>query len=109
MGYWHAVSPVLGVEELTQSVLGSREGGGDPCPGRLSTCLFEQLGCLLSRYPLVALKFVVTHGKYNVLGRFPAAVSVLFAVLEAGSHPQTMACFWIVGGGLEVFELSDCK
>lgn len=41
MGYWHAVSPVLGVEELTQSVLGSLEGGGDPRPGKLSTCLFD--------------------------------------------------------------------
>jgi len=26
---------------LTQSVLGFPEGGGDPCPGKLSMCLFD--------------------------------------------------------------------
>lgn len=42
MGYWHAASPVLAVgRALALSVLGSPEGGGDPCPGKVSMCLFD--------------------------------------------------------------------
>lgn len=44
-----------------------------------------------------------------MLGRFPAAVLVLFSVLEARVTPTDAACFWIVGAGLEVFELGDFK
>lgn len=60
----------------------------------------EQLGCLLGRYLLVMFVFVVTCGKYNVLGRLPAAVLVLFSVLESGITPTNDGLFLGCGRGL---------
>lgn len=45
----------------------------------------------------------------QILGSFPAAVLGLFQAPETGLTPTMMAHFWIVGGGLKVFELSDLK
>lgn len=44
--------------------------------------------------------FVVTCGKYNVLGRLPAAVVVLFSVLETGITPTNDGMFLDRGRGL---------
>lgn len=40
-------------------MLGSSEGGGDPCPGKLSMGLFDVFSSLLGCYLLVVLMFML--------------------------------------------------